>query len=218
MQIPINSKFVINEGAPIMVNAPSIEDILGDKLTAFAPNTTGIPYFKGEVNMSMEIMKQLYDVGNLIAVAKDGSLVKTTFENFTLTELEYRNKSKLKVDDVLEDIFQTSLCLVSRGAVGKGDFNHLKTGIQRVSRYIFSEVFHIDKAITFASRAAYISRVIKSGQTSIEKFNSPAELKDWTIGAPFWLRLNRLKKSNPEAFFYWYKTYRLTTRYLAKTS
>jgi len=26
-------------------STPSLEDLLGDKLTAFAPNTTGIPYF-----------------------------------------------------------------------------------------------------------------------------------------------------------------------------
>ena len=37
---------------------PSFEDLLGDKLTAFAPNTTGIPYFKKDDSMSMEIIKQ----------------------------------------------------------------------------------------------------------------------------------------------------------------
>jgi len=211
-QVPITSKFVITEGDPIQVNVPSIEDILGDKLTAYAPNSTGIPYFKGKTSMSMEIMKQLYDVGNLVDIAEDGVLVKKTFENFATTELEYRDHSKLTVDDVLEDIHQTSLCLVSRGADGKGDFDHLQTGIQRVSRFIFSETFHIDRAIAFASKAAYLSALIKAEKAEIEKFKSPTALKDWTIGEPFWPRLNRLKKSNPEAFFYWYKTFELTTQ------
>lgn len=75
-QVPITSKFVITKGDPIQVNVPSIEDILGDKLTAYAPNSSGIPYFKGETSMSMEIMKQLYDIGNLIDIASDATLVK----------------------------------------------------------------------------------------------------------------------------------------------
>ncbi|MEQ6121519.1 nucleotidyl transferase AbiEii/AbiGii toxin family protein [Reichenbachiella sp. MALMAid0571] len=208
-QIPIISKFVITEGDSIQVNVPSIEDILGDKLTAYAPNSTGIPYFKGETSMSMEIMKQLYDIGNLLDIAKDGALVRKTFENFASTELEYRNQSKLTVSNVLEDIQQTSLCLVSRGVEGKGDFDHLQNGIQRVSRFIFSESFHIDRAITFASKAAYIAALIKAGKAEIEKFKNPVIMKDWTIGEPFWPRLNRLKKSNPEAFFYWYKIFEL---------
>lgn len=215
-QIPITSKFIIPEGDPIQVRVPSVEDILGDKLTAYAPNSTGIPYFKGKTSMSMEIMKQLYDVGNLIDIAEDGALVKRTFENFASTELEYRNQSKLTVDDVLDDIYQTSLCLVSRGVDGKGDFDHLQTGIQRVSRFIFSESFHIDRAITFASKAAYISALIKSNKTEIEKFKNPAAVKDWVIGEPFWPRLNRLKKSNPEAFFYWYKIFELATQKLER--
>jgi len=207
-EIPINSKFIFSDGDPIKVRAPSKEDILGDKLTAFAPNTTGIPYFKGKTSMSMEILKQLYDVGNLIDIAEDGDLVKTTFESFATVELQYRECEE-KLDGVLEDIYQTSLCIVSRGAEGKGDFVELQTGIQRVSRFIFSETFHIDKAIIAASKAAYLAVLIRSEKVSIEKYGDPKIMKDWVIGEPFWPRLNRLKKSNPEAFFYWYKIFKL---------
>ena len=65
--------------APLNVNVPNLEDILGDKLTAFAPNTTGIPYFKKEDSMSMEIIKQLYDIGNLFDVVNELSVIRTTF-------------------------------------------------------------------------------------------------------------------------------------------
>ena len=83
---------------------------------------------------------------------------------------------------------------------------------------IIKESLHIDKAITFASKAAYISALIKVNNAEIEKFKSPKELSDWTIGEPFWPRLNRLKKSNPEAFFYWYKVHELMTERLPFTS
>lgn len=208
-QISVDSKFSISEGEPILVKVPSKEDILGDKLTAFAPNTTGIPYFKGKTSMSMEILKQLYDVGNLIDISEDVDLVKSTFESFASTELVYRDQSGKTAEDVLEDIFQTSLCIVSRGATGKGDFEQLQTGIQRVSRFIFSETFHIDKAITAASKAAYMATIIRTKKGATEKYADPKIMKDWVIGEPFWPRLNRLKKSNPEAFFYWYKIFEL---------
>jgi len=207
-EISIDSKFIFSDGDPITVKVPSKEDILGDKLTAFAPNTTGIPYFKGKTSMSMEILKQLYDVGNLIDIAEDGELVKTTFESFAAIELEYRECEE-KVDGVLEDIYQTALCIVSRGVEGKGDFIELQTGIQRVSRFIFSETFHIDKTITAASKAAYLAVLIRSKKVAIDKYGDPKIMKDWSIGEPFWPRLNRLKKSNPEAFFYWYKIFEL---------
>lgn len=64
-QIAINCPFIRLEGKPLMVTVPSAEDILGDKLTAFAPNTTGIPYYRNGRSCSMEIAKQLYDVGRL---------------------------------------------------------------------------------------------------------------------------------------------------------
>lgn len=45
-RLPINPSILptINEPVPVLV--PSVEDLLGDKLTAFAPNTTGVPYKK----------------------------------------------------------------------------------------------------------------------------------------------------------------------------
>jgi hypothetical protein len=45
----------------------------------------------------------------------------------------------LKEESVLVDIYQTSLCIVTRGAVGKGDFEQLQNGIQRIKGFIFSE-------------------------------------------------------------------------------
>ena len=82
VQLPIQSVFVSLKDDPLLVDVPSLEDLLGDKLTAFAPNTTGIPYFKNEHSMSMEIIKQLYDIGNLIDSVSDISTIKTTFYRF----------------------------------------------------------------------------------------------------------------------------------------
>ncbi len=209
VQLPIESVFVPIKDTPLLVDVPCVEDLLGDKLTAFAPNTTGIPYFKKEDSMSMEIIKQLYDIGNLLDIVNDASIIKSTFYRFAKTELIYRNTDGLKEEDVLEDIYQTALCIVSRGTDGKGDFEQLQSGIRRIGSFIFSENYHIEKAIIHASKAAYLSTLIKYDAETIEKFNNPLEMKDWLIDEPMNNKLNKLKKSNPEAFFYWHKIYEL---------
>jgi hypothetical protein len=209
ISLPIQSDFVPIIDKPLSVNVPSLEDILGDKLTAFAPNTTGIPYFKKDDSMSMEIIKQLYDIGNLFDIATDLETIQTTFYRFAKTEIGYRNSEEINENDVLEDIYQTALCIVSRGTDGKGDFLELQTGIGRISRFIFSESYHIEKAIAHASKAAYLSTLIHLKAKSIAKFENPLQLKEWLIDEPLNNKLNKLKKSNPEAFFYWYKIYEL---------
>lgn len=209
VELNIHSSFLPEKETPLIVKSACLEDITGDKLTAFAPNTTGIPYFKGKDSTSMEIIKQLYDIGNLVDNVNDLETIKITFKKFAKTELAYREMKTLSAKDVLEDIYQTSLCIVTRGADGKGDFDQLQQGIQRVSRFIFSERYHIEKAITHASKAAYIATLIKHDAKTIEKYGDPLQMKDWVIGEPMNTKLNRLKKSNPEAFFYWYKFYEL---------
>ena len=211
-KINVQSSFVPEKEAPLTVKSPCLEDITGDKLTAFAPNTTGIPYLNKKDSMSMEIIKQLYDIGNLADNVSDIVTIKSTFKTFAITELSYRELDHLTEQDVIEDIYQTALCIVTRGADGKGNFDELQKGIQRISRFVFSESYHLEKAITHASKAAYLATLIKVDAAKVEKYNNPLQMKDWTIGEPMNTRLNRLKKSNPEAFFYWYKIYELITK------
>jgi len=209
IQINIQSSFVPEKDSPLTVKSPCLEDITGDKLTAFAPNTTGIPYFKKTDSMSMEIIKQLYDIGNLTENVSDIETIKSTFMAFVKTELSYRDLDNLTEQDVLDDIYQTALCIVTRGADGEGNFSELQKGIQRISRFVFSESYHLEKTITHASKAAYLAISIKKDSKKIEKYTNPLELKDWIIKEPMNKKLNRLKKSNPEAFFYWFKIFKM---------
>ncbi len=211
IQLPIQSKFAPQEGDPIDVAVASAEDLLGDKLTAFAPNTTGIPYFKKDDSMSMEIVKQLYDIGNLFDEVEQLEIIRKTFQKIAYAELAYRQQDSLTADDVLDDIFQTSLSLATRGYTGNASYDELQTGIQRIKAFIFSENYHIEKAITDASKAAYLATLIKREATIIEKFSNPSRMKDWVIEQPMSTKLNKLKKSNPEAFFYWYRIFEIST-------
>ena len=204
--VDIDSPFVRQDGAPIKVNIPGKEDILGDKLTAFAPNTTGIPYRKSGFSTAMEMIKQLYDIGNLFAEISDIGVVAETFRKIAQTEMKYRKLSG-EVNIVLNDILATSLCLATRGKSGDGDFAALQNGISQIRAYIFSESYHIEKAIVHAARAAYLAKLIETGETNLVRFGNAQQIIDWQIEAPLDTGLNKLRKSNPEAFFYWYQVY-----------
>lgn len=204
-QVELASKFIPTAEKPTMVNMPSSNDLLGDKLTAFAPNTTGIPYFKNGNSMNMEINKQLYDIACLFDIFDDLKTVAHTFEKIADNELSYREGGSSTVNDVLDDIFQTSLCLSTRGKLGVGNFDELSAGIKRVNGFIFSEPYQIDKAIVCASKAAYLSALIKNGAFHFERYTDPSQIKEWQIEQTEYNKLNKLKSSNPEAFFYWYK-------------
>lgn len=206
----LKSQFISNTGKAAQITMPSAEDLLGDKLTAFAPNTTGVPYIRNENSMSMEIIKQLYDIGNLFDIANDLKVIKNTFGKFVKTEIDYRNLKKVSPAEVLEDTYQTALCISLRGTDGKGDFDELLKGIQRVTGFIFSEPYHLDKAITHAARAAYLSRLIATGQITFEKYKDPKQVADAIIATPHNTRLQRLRKSNTEAYFYWWKATQLS--------
>jgi predicted nucleotidyltransferase component of viral defense system len=199
----IDSTFILQNGNPVQVQVPSFDDILGDKLTAFAPNTTGIPYEKGGQSRAMEIIKQLYDIGNIFENANNPLVASTTFHAFAKTELAYRNINS-RTNIVLDDIIDTSLTISTRGQLGNGKIDVLMHGILQLKQYIFSENYHIEKAITHAAKAAYIAAVIKSGAATIQRFTNPMEIKNWNIANQQYNKLNKLKKSNPEAFYNWF--------------
>jgi len=203
--LPIQSRFLKLEGEPVMVNVPGKADMLGDKLTAFAPNTTGIPYFKGDKDCSMEIIKQLFDIASLFDVTNDIKVVAETFQKFATVELQYRNLDPENITQVLDDIFQTSLCICLRGQVEPDTFKLLQTGTKRIQSFIHSEKYNIDSAITNASKAAYLSVLIANGATAAVHFDplNIEPLRDAVINEPLNTKLNKLKKSNIEAFFYW---------------
>ena len=127
-----------------------------------------------------------------------------------VAELSYRANLSATPFDVLDDIFATSLSIATRGSNGGGNFDELKAGISRISSFIFSERYHLEKAITHATKAAYLATLIKYNVAAIKKFKSPEVMKGWVMDSGRLSRLNNLKKSNPEAFFYWYQMHLLT--------
>ena len=75
--------------------------------------------------------------------------------------------------------------------------------------FIHSENYALDNAIVNAivnaSKAAYLSKLIEKGISEVHHFTPASEqrLVDAVITEPLPTKLNKFKKSNTEAFFYW---------------
>ena len=205
-RVAIDSPFVLLKGEPLSVLVPSVEDLLGDKLTAFAPNTTGIPYYKRERVCSMEIIKQLYDIGRLFERVLDLRVTGVAFRRIAAVELDYRSLTD-DVRQVFEDIRQTALCLSTRGKEGVGRFELLQDGIMRIKPFMYKRHYYIEHAIVDASKAAYLATLLESGKSVIERYSgNPLEVKDMLVRSALPNKLNKLKVNLPEAYYYWVKT------------
>ncbi|MEX0648141.1 MAG: hypothetical protein WEA56_14005 [Balneolaceae bacterium] len=199
-----------------------IDSITGDKLTAFAPNTIGIPYFKGKDKQpfSMEICKQLFDLSKLFEQIQNIEIVAASFNAFAEQEIAYRKKgnseSELVPKDVLEDTINTCMIIAKRGSGSddeKRKFAELQKGIRAFGTgFLMRGNFRIDDAIPASARIAFLAvKLLVGDSTPIEYYNGQ-DLKGLNIVDPKWNYLNRLKRQpDKSSFYYWYHAVRLLT-------
>ncbi|MDP2947628.1 MAG: nucleotidyl transferase AbiEii/AbiGii toxin family protein [Nanoarchaeota archaeon] len=129
-KVKIESRWIRTEESIQTVKAPSVDAILGDKLTAFAPNTIGVPYNK---NKDIEIIKQLFDVYHLIEQVSILEDVLKNFEIISNKQITYQGK-EINQQQVLKDIIETAM-LLARREKNKGNdkikFDELQGGIKK---------------------------------------------------------------------------------------
>jgi hypothetical protein len=202
---PIRSRWLTVAGADFTVQTPSIESILGDKLTAFAPNTTGVLYGK---NKSLEIVKQLHDVGHLFDHVENLGTVAAAFQGIVLQEIAYRALT-ITPDQVLDDIIATALLI---GQTPKhhsdGDsikFNEITKGMIQFGSYLMTGFYRIDEVIESAAKAAYVAAKIKmKNHQPLERYDGG--VVDFQFEMMPYNTLNRLRKIRNGSLFYWSKT------------
>lgn len=213
LEVPVTSEFLVSDGSPQLVKVPSIESITGDKLTAFAPRTTGILYGKGK---EQEIIKQLFDVGVLFSEVQNVEVVAKSFAATVAKELAYRQLPHSPAE-VLADTIQAALLL------SQHKINHAKTpdpagakeladGVVRFTNFLIGKRFNIDIAVVAAAKTAYLAaRLLVEDYAALPGYgNQPvAELR---IKDPRFNFLDKLR-SIPEAMFFWQQTVQLLTHH-----
>ena len=202
---PVALSLFPDPGDVVSVRTPTIDGICGDKLTAFAPNTLGIPYEKLGFSATLEIIKQLFDIGHLFEKMSDIGAVRRSYIEVGRREAEYRDGA-FSLRQSLEDTLQTALVISTEGALGAGNYPELRKGIEGVRQFVFSYRYGVSHAVTHAARAAYMAACILYGESAVSRYDASKDLRSLVVGKK---PLDLLKKSNPEAFYYWYRIEKL---------
>ncbi len=216
VQRPIQTGFLIPD-RKIMVTLPTIESLLGDKLAAFAPNTTGVRLRKmgGEVGEVMQVAKQLFDVGVLFEQAADFAAIARTYDGVQAQESGYRENLHTR-DASLADTLDA--CLGVTGARARrarathfADTDLLLNGFQRLEGHLTQRRPDDNARRVLAARAAVLAAHLRAGRAldfaTARYTGSPAQreaLKTANLKGHEHSWLDSLKAVNPEAFHYWY--------------
>jgi hypothetical protein len=202
---PIDSDIILAEDK-LTVSVPPLEALLGDKMTAFAPETIGIPY---QSNKSMEIIKQLYDIGKLFDHGQDFNLVKVNHDTICQLESSFHD-TRYTQEAVLRDTITTAylLCQIDlRGHEENERTEELRQGVRQIQSHLLNSRFSLQDAKVAASKAAFLATA-QLADSQFDPFESRfssdkiESLRTATISGRNSI-LNRLKSSLPEAFYYW---------------
>ena len=200
--VPLVNPMVKWENEPVIVKVPSVEDILGDKLTAFAPNTCGIPYVKNGKSRSLEIIKQLFDIGRLFDNFENLGTVRDAYRSLVPIEMAYRNMPGDYVQ-AANDILDTAIAIATRGKSGVGDFASLQNGINRLKSFMYMGTYYIENAIRDAGKAAYLATLMKDDSKKFERYAPESTVVSTDMKLPSAIR--KLAMSDFEAYYYWVK-------------
>jgi hypothetical protein len=194
----------------VAVKIPTIEGLLGDKLTAFAPATTGVPFItKHGADFSLQVVKQIFDIGQLFNVSGDiKSVVKAYNASFN-QENSYKDKKYTK-NQALDDTAETAieLCQINlKGCKPSTTKDALISGIGKIQNHLISSQFrqHLEAKVA-ASKAYLLSRMIKDDLfdllTEHGRYEQSSKQIEFIRDSSIDSQLDRLKKLNPEAFYY----------------
>ncbi len=82
-------------------------------------------------------------------------------------------------------------------------------GVKRIKSYIFLINYIADKAVNSASKAAYLSLLIKYGISAIQRFDKAIDLRMLVIKNPEYKKFKTIMKFDLEEYFYWYKSFEI---------
>lgn len=167
----IKNSIVLTEGSPVMVNVPSVESILGDKLTAFAPHTIGVrpitEYADRVVDKKIEVIKQFFDIATLYDAAERQNEISESYFKTARAEIKYRGLD-IEPEECLKDTFESALSIYSKGKFAKEDYSDYLFGIKGLAGFLVNTKFNGETAFRLAAKVMHLSACILTGQSIME--------------------------------------------------
>ncbi len=207
-EVPIQTGFITPDHV-VRVNVPTVDNLLADKLTTFAPHTIGQEYSD---RYPEKMAKHYFDIGELFDRAQSMHVIHDVYQRIATAEISYRKMEKtITIQQCVDDTIETAR-LISGLVIGllphpeKCDL--LRRGMDQLSGHLIGVPFGPRDASIAAAKAAYLASCIKSGhmqpiqKARFEPARDMQTLKTATI--KMFPELDKIKQVSPEAFYYWY--------------
>ncbi|MDO4809181.1 MAG: nucleotidyl transferase AbiEii/AbiGii toxin family protein [Eubacteriales bacterium] len=201
----IRSDLLLNEGEDLKVNLPDINCILGDKLTAFAPHTTGIPF---GADKELEIIKQLFDCWTLLQEMDDYNTVAAVYDKVSRIELGYRGLESTPAD-CLKDTIDSCICIMGRGGIRSEEYTYFSSGISAIQGHIFAGRINGENAGVYASEVMYLAANLLTGQEEYERITNPDDYRNVQLKLKGIKKISSIRNTNPLAYAYMVKALQL---------
>jgi predicted nucleotidyltransferase component of viral defense system len=189
----------------IRVRVPTVDNLLADKLTAFAPGTIGQEYSDEHPE---KIVKHLFDIGELFNAAEQLHTIQRVYDTIARAEIGYR-QGEWSVTDCLGSTIQAAK-LVTALAVNQNlhpeNSVRLRRGIAELGGHLLGINFTAVHAAAAAGKAALLATVIKHGATGtpiqdLRYDRSKLAAINTPLSDPVFAKLAQVA---PEAFYYWH--------------
>jgi len=197
IQQEVKNDLILTSGQKSIVTVPELSCLLGDKLTAFAPHTTGILLGVGK---ELEIIKQLFDIAVIFDEVDDFDLLSDVYQRTVLEELSYRGLA-LSSEAVLSDSINAAVCIISRGVLNKAEYAEYLFGIKGIGSHVLTMKYSGEIASNQACKILYIASCLLSG-TKVRKIANHENYLEQKIDSIKYRKLSYMKKQSIEAYSY----------------
>lgn len=195
----LGNKLLLTEGSNVEVTIPGINCILGDKLTAFAPHTTGI---KIDAEKELEIIKQMFDCATLLREITDFEEVKSTYNEIVKIELAYRDLH-ISSEEVLLDTIRSAAVIVGQGSLIKSeDFKVYSKGINGITSHLVSKKYGMTMAGFDAAQVMYLAANVLNDSKDFKLIEDVQKYNTERIQNKDFSSLNPLRKISLESYAY----------------
>lgn len=195
-QRDIGNSIILSQGENLKVTVPTVDCLLGDKMTAFAPHTTGIPLGIGK---DLEVIKQYYDVGTLIDVYDRFDDLRQTYYDVSAAEIGFRDNS-MTSEEALFDTIRAAACIGSRGKYDKEEFHYYLNGTREITDHILDRRrYNMEIASMSAPKIIYMAACLLTGKPYEKKIDADNLINE-KLTQPELMDLKTFRRTQKEAY------------------
>jgi len=123
--------------------------------------------------------------------------------------LAYRGLRKLKPADILQDAFDTACMIGMRGSATAMNMPSCRKGSRSWQPLSIRDISRLILRSCARPKTASLATLLLTHENHFKRFNAGQDISSWMVSNPDYNKLNKVKKTSPEAFFYFFRALEL---------